>query len=408
MNLMTWLETGGDKKGKAPAFWQKICIKPDQVVEVLRKEYEWLGRDMQWKKQLEDARRLVSDQLVGVSDIMKDLSQEISYEANELIKQEKQIEEALETLGLAIRHVKVLSLEEGNIEIEILHLSPYGEDECRKLAAPLLSEIIGEHIAVKESCRYNNDDGWTIVLGSAKSFNVETGVASAAKGGGLISGDCFSTLELGQSQYAIAMSDGMGNGERANIESRTALELLKQLLKCGMDVKVAIKAINSVLILRSQEEMFATLDLALIDLHTAEARFLKKASAPSFIKRGDEVFAISDNNLPIGMIQNIEVEMVRSQLKPGDLLIMMTDGAYDPPAQTLDADRRIRRMITEIETRDPQTFADLLLEKVIRDTQGEIRDDMSIMVTRVERYTPEWATFTLPGLERIERPKVLQ
>src|SRR5699024_7355163 len=123
-------------------------------------------------------------------------------------------------------------------------------------------------------------------FGSAKEFVVETAVSSAAKGGGVISGDSYTTIELGAGKYALAISDGMGNGSRAREESRETLRLLQQILQTGIPEQVAIKSINSILSLRTTDEMFATLDLAIINLHNAFVRFLKIGSSPSFIKRG--------------------------------------------------------------------------------------------------------------------------
>src|SRR5699024_11342704 len=90
-------------------------------------------------------------------------------------------------------------------------------------------------------------------------------------------------------KFAMAISDGMGNGVRANEESGETLRLLQQILQTGIPEKVAIKSINSILTLRSTDEIFATLDLAVLNLHNASAKFLKIGSTPSFIKRGREV-----------------------------------------------------------------------------------------------------------------------
>jgi len=32
---------------------------------------------------------------------------------------------------------------------------------------------------------------------------------------------------------------------------------------------------------------------------------------------------------------------------------------------------------------------------------------MTVIVARIEKYKPEWATFSWPGLARIERPKTV-
>jgi stage II sporulation protein E len=408
-DMMTEIESNPNMdKRSIPKEWKTACVKTDQVLEVMKQQYDLYKYNQHWKKQIQDSRQIVGEQLSGVSRVMEDLAKEIKREGEELFVQEEQIRHALEELGLSIHSIDIISLDEGNVEIEMVHRYSGGYDECRKIIAPLLSDIIGENIAVKNEIPAAKGEGYyTVVFGSAKEFEIETGIASAAKGGDLLSGDCFSTLELGNGKFAVAISDGMGNGERARAESSAALSILQQLLQSGMDEQLAIKSVNSVLLLRSSDEVFATIDVALIDLYNANTTFLKIGSTPSFIKRGSEVIEISANNLPIGILQDIDVDLVSVQLKPGDTLIMMTDGIFDAPGPAINKEIWMKRIIQELETDTPQEIADCLLETVVRYHHGDIPDDMTVVVAKVEKMKPEWATFRWPGMSRIERPKTV-
>ncbi|OXM14573.1 stage II sporulation protein E [Paenibacillus herberti] len=391
-----------------PRAWTSHCSKTHQVMGALQQQHERYKHDLHWKRQIFESRQLVADQLTGVSQIMEDLAREIQREGQQLHLQEEQIRDALESLGLSIHGIDIISLEEGNVEIEVYHTFPQGHDEGRKIIAPLLSDILGEHVAVKaEREPGKNGEPRLIRFGSAKEYEVVTGIAGAAKGGDLLSGDSFSTVELGNGKFAVAISDGMGNGERARLESSTALSILQQLLQSGMDEQLAIKSVNSVLMLRSPDEMFATVDVALIDLYTAHTTFMKIGSTPSFIKRGNEVIPVAANNLPIGILQEIDVDLIRMQLQPGDTLIMMTDGIYDAPGHAVNKELWMKRVIQEMNTNDPQEIADILLERVVRHYKGEIVDDMTVVVAQVEKHHPEWATFRWPGLNKLERPRTV-
>ncbi|MDF2926305.1 MAG: stage sporulation protein [Paenibacillaceae bacterium] len=407
--MMVKVETGnGMGKKDITQEWKRICQKPEQVLDVMQQQYRLFRHDLRWKKQILESRQLVSEQLVGVSQVMEDLAKEIKREGQELYLQEEQIRSALEGLGLSILTIDVINLEEGKVEIEIMHQYTKGFDECRKIIGPLLSDILGENIAVKKETLSEKGEGYsTVTFGSAKEYEVETGIAGAAKGGDLLSGDSFSTAELGNGKFVVALSDGMGNGERARAESSTALAILQQLLQSGIDEKLAIKSVNSVLLLRSPDEMYATVDMALIDLYSADTTFMKIGSTPSFIKRGHEVIQITANNLPVGIIQEIDVDLVSVQLHPGDVLIMMTDGIYDAPGYAVNKEMWMKRVIGEIETDNPQEFADLLLERIVRQQHGEICDDMTVIVASIDRYRPEWSTLRWPGVTRMERPKTV-
>jgi stage II sporulation protein E len=373
--------------------WDKHCIKSKKVVELIEKEVSYYQANKKLRKQVNESRKLVAEQLMGVSQVMEDFAKEIQRERENLYLQEEQILEALQEFGVEIGHVDIYSLEKGNVDIEMS--IPYcdGRGECEKLIAPMLSDILGETIVVKrEECAAYPNGYCHVAFGSAKAFVIETGVAHAAKGGGLISGDSYSMIELGAGKYAIAISDGMGNGERAHNESNETLRLLQQILQTGIEEEVAIKSINSILSLRTTDEVFSTLDLAMIDLQDASTKFLKIGSTPSFVKRGDKVIKIEASNLPMGIIKEFEFEVVSEQLKAGDLLIMMSDGVFEGPAHVENYDVWMKRKIKELQTNDPQEVADLIMEEVIRTCSGRIEDDMTIVVAKIKHNTPKWAT----------------
>lgn len=411
--LMTDMMTAVDENpgltsSQLPKAWTRHCVKTPLVLDILKRQYDLYRYDLHWRQQLQDSRLLVADQLSGVSQVMDDLVKEIRREAQQMEFQEGQIRDALDRLGLAIQNIDIISLEEGHIEIEMVHAFKPGYDECRKMIAPLLSDILGETVTVRtERSGTPSSHLTTVTFGSAKLFEVETGVAGAAKDGDLFSGDSFSMVELSSGKFAVALSDGMGNGARARMESSAALSMLEQLLQSGIDERLAVKSVNSVLLLRSPDEMFATVDLALIDLYTAYATMLKIGSTPSFIKRGSEIIPVAANNLPIGILQDIEIDLLRVQLHPGDILIMMTDGVLDAAGHAINKELWMKRVLQHLNTDDPQELAEALLDTAMRQYPGGVQDDMTVVVTRLTRHHPEWAAIRWPGFNRVERPRTV-
>lgn len=404
-DMMTTIEGNPDFKEKhIPPNWKSACLKTPQVFAVMKEQYERYEHDYRWKRQVHDSRTFVAEQLAGVSKVMDDLVREIQREGNKMFLQEEQIRQAMEDLGLSVNRVDIISLDKGHVEIEMVHSFTEGYDECRKLIAPLLSDILGEYITVKEDQRLGDSRQSVVTFITAKSYDVQVGIAGAAKGGDVLSGDSTHALELSGGKYAISLSDGMGNGERASMESSTALTVLSQLLQSGMDEQLAIQSVNSILMLRSPDEIYATVDLAIVDLYNANTVLMKNGSIPSFLKSDKEVQAISAGNLPLGILQDIDVDPIHMSLKPGDLLIMMSDGLYDAPGPAINRDLWLKRLISEMETDDPQEIADLLLDTVIRQSQGHIYDDMTVVVTRIDRHMPEWSTLHWTRPERMERP----
>ncbi|MCL7749259.1 stage II sporulation protein E [Halalkalibacter alkaliphilus] len=395
--IMTETEEYGEIKDQVlMKEWKKECIKPEKVVQAIRNEHGQYQANQKLKRQVMESRRLVADQLLGVSRVMGDFAKEIQKEKAAHHYQEEQMLDALREVGLEIGHIDIYSLEKGNLEIEMSISSDNGHGQCEKVIAPILSDLLSETVIVKKEEVGFYPNGFSHVsFGSAKQFVIDTGVAHVAKGGAWVSGDCYSTIELGSGKYAIAISDGMGNGERAHLESNETLQLLQKVLQSGIEETVAIKSVNSVLSLRTTDEIFSTLDLAMIDLQDATTRFLKIGSIPSFIKRGNNVIKVEASNLPMGMIQEFDVDVVSEQLKAGDLLVMMSDGIYDAPKHVENKEMWMKRLLSELKTDDPQEVADVILEKIIRNEQGNINDDMTVIVAKVKRNTPKWSAIPL-------------
>jgi len=372
--------------------FENHCVKSNKVLNVMKDEHLSFSANNQLRKQVTESKRLVADQLQGVSDVMNDFAKEIIKEKQHHEEQELQINYALKNMGMELENLEIYQLEKGNVDIEMTVSFYDYRGEGSKLIAPVLSDILNEMIIVKKEEASPFLNGYCYLsFGSAKEFVVDTGVAKAAKGGGLVSGDSYTTLELGAGKYALAISDGMGNGRRAQEESEETLRLLQQILQTGMPERVAIKSVNSILALRTTDEMFATLDLAVINLHNAHVQFLKVGSIPSYIKRGDEIIDVEASNLPMGIIPEFEVDIVSERLKSGDLLVMMSDGFEVNSEVAGNTDYWLKQLIRDVKTDDPQEVADLLLESVIRNRAGEIDDDMTVLVARIEKNTPKWA-----------------
>jgi stage II sporulation protein E len=381
--------------------WEKHCTRSKRVYEAIGQELTFFQANQKLKKQVKESRKLVADQLQGVSEVMDNFAKEIQRERENHHKQEEQIMEAIQAFGIHIEHVEIYSLEQGNVDIEMSIPFCNGHGECEKLIAPMLSDILGETIVVSsEECATYPNGFCHAIFRSSKAFMVETGVAHAAMDGGFVSGDSYSTIELGFGKFALAISDGMGNGERAHYESKETLQLLKKILQSGIEEKVAIKSVNSILSLRTTDEIFSTLDLVMIDLQNANAKFLKIGSTPSFIKRGNKVIKIQASNLPIGILEEVEVDVVSEQLKAGDLLIMMSDGVFEGPKHVENYDVWMKRKIQELQTDNPQEIADLILEEVIRTRDGSIGDDMTIAVAQIKHNTPKWASIPVQNHKR--------
>ncbi|MCL2817302.1 MAG: SpoIIE family protein phosphatase, partial [Clostridiales bacterium] len=193
--------------------------------------------------------------------------------------------------------------------------------------------------------------------------------------------DCGEVLLLEEGKQLLMISDGMGVGQKAAMQSWTALSLVSRFLEAGFSRDTAIDTVNAALALRGREESFVTLDLCLLDLYTGEAEFIKTGGAPSFIKRGNSVKMIKASSLPVGMLTKVEKEVISDRIFPGDMIIMASDGLLDAENQN-DAEW-LCKFLEQINASTPQEVAEFLLAKVISMTGGRLKDDITVLVAQM-------------------------
>src|SRR5699024_9163945 len=171
--------------------------KSKRVINTMKEELSFFEANQKLKKQVMESKRFVADQLQGVSEVMENFSLEMMKEREHHEKQEEEIINALKNMGMTLEKLDIYRLEKGNVDIEMT-ISFYDyHGEGAKLIAPALSDILNEIVVVthEEVSPFLNGCCY-LGFGSAKEYVVSTGVASAGRGGGLISGDSHTTMEL--------------------------------------------------------------------------------------------------------------------------------------------------------------------------------------------------------------------
>ncbi len=209
-------------------------------------------------------------------------------------------------------------------------------------------------------------------------FTVEVGVAQKPGKGQKVCGDYYSVFEFGENLQVLALSDGMGQGPRAQAESKAAVKLIEKMLEAGFGKEMVIRVVNSLLQLRTLEEFFATVDLALINLGTGEIESIKIGAAPSFQKRGKDVSKIGAASLPLGILSNLEIEEKRIGIQSGDLYVMVSDGVYG------NSDAWLSNFLNHCEYNHPEIVAERILEEAMLRCEIEDKhDDMTVIACRI-------------------------
>jgi len=190
-------------------------------------------------------------------------------------------------------------------------------------------------------------------------------------------------MNTGSGKYILALSDGMGTGQAASSQSKVAISLLEQFMETGFDQDTAIKLINSILVLKSDDDSFATIDLSAIDLYDGKIEFVKIGAAPTFIKRQNKVEVVKTVSLPAGILSDIDTELVSKNADNGDFIIMVTDGIIDSFKLEEGGEQNLIKFIEDIDSINPQGIADLILAEACSKCKDKPVDDMTVLVAKV-------------------------
>ena len=156
-------------------------------------------------------------------------------------------------------------------------------------------------------------------------FQAEIGRA-AANGREDTSGDSDACFSDGFGNVYVLVSDGMGSGVRAAVESSMAVSLIMRIIRAGLGINAAVRIINMLLMTKSAEETFATVDLLKINLFTGKSEIVKLGAAQSFFKTNGTVKTIESWSTPVGIVSTMEILHRSVQLSDGDEAVIITDG----------------------------------------------------------------------------------
>lgn len=366
--------------------FKKRCYKFNTIVEEAHRIYSMYRENLRWERQLDECRYLVADQLKGISGVIEELAAEIDIDVHFKREVEDKIKIELDKKGIRCKDVLVMEKTAGKLEVSIIKEACRGRRECSKIVEDLVSKILGRPLACKDrECIYAGHGECSIYLEEAKKFNVMTGVAHRTKEFKDATGDSHASMGLRGGKFMLALSDGMGSGSRAAAESGDVISLLENFMEAGFDLDVTVKTINSVLIMRSEDEIFATADICLVDQVSGYADFAKIGAVSTFIKRENTVDIIKASSLPIGIIENIEMDREEIRLYDNDMIVMVTDGVLDAYEGSFDADTWLSGIIAMKDTKNPQELAEHVLDRALKTGGGRAKDDMTVMVSRVWR-----------------------
>lgn len=381
---------GYDENADNSAIEKDIC----EMIKKINYSYKTSKMNFVYKKKIEENNKNVSAQLQGVSDMIAEVADKLEESQNtenvEEFKEEKeQIIQLLKQKQITIDEIYISREESGRYNIIIYQKTCNqldGNDCPYKVIGQVLSRVFNETISlVEQKCGLRKkQDICKFTFMSKDKFNLQIGIAKSTKKDSPVSGDTSIQTRLEDGKYLIALSDGMGSGPEARKSSKIAIKMLERLLTSGFKKDTSIKLINSTLAsTMKDDDMYATLDIAILDLYAENMEFVKNGACPTYVKRGKNVQLLKSISMPTGILENIELIEYDKDIQQGDIIIMCTDGIIESNNDYQNKELWVKYLLEDMNTEDVQKIADIIISEAIDNDFGKEKDDMTVIVAKV-------------------------
>lgn len=206
--------------------------------------------------------------------------------------------------------------------------------------------------------------------------------------GAEIGGDFYDVFEAQEGSWVVAIGDVCGKGVAAADLTGLARDTIRGLSIRERSPRRVLHVLNEVVLRRGEETRFLTVAMARLDIEQAGVRMRVACAGhppPLLLRRDGSVEQAGTPALILGLFPEIDPVDADIELRPGDALVLYTDGvieAHGPDG--LYGEGRLRRLLAAGGAGvDADALAEAIVDDVDQYRPGPSQDDVAIVVVRV-------------------------
>ena len=363
---------------------EKITRDVEKMTEAINSAFRISKMNFIWSIRLNEEKKNFENQLNGVSKAIS----EIADEMEENIEEDESKNEIKEQITLLLKQKEILvqeilinKKENDRYKIELC-IEKSDKEDLDEIITEIINKVIGEKVIIKERKDIKRENIITYKVISDDKYILDIGCSNKIKDNMSVSGDSILKTKLKDGKYLLAISDGMGSGPEARKSSQIVTKMLKRLLDSGFERETSIDLINSNL-LNVSEDVFATLDIVIVDLYKGNIEFIKNGACPTYIKNNRKIQIIKSLTLPAGIVKETNTDVFDKDIENNDIIVMCSDGILDSNIEYKNKELWIKYLLEDINVVNPQKIADIILNESIDNNFGKIKDDMSVLVCKL-------------------------
>ncbi len=325
----------------------EACLKKHE----LSREFSRFSRERMTSKILRmrsvGGQQILSEQIKITEEIIRSAGEKIDVRYSEPIS--RQITKKLERYGISPRKTIAYFNSYNRLIIELYFLTTEAPDSTVRLCDLAADEL---EISLDISGPAYSGREVRFRLFEKPQYSLEVYGASLCAEGSDMNGDTSTVFTDGTGIGYVILSDGMGSGKSAALESRIVVRMFRKLINSGVNCDSAIRLINSIMVSKSGDESFATLDAVRIDLDSCGLTVIKSGASATLIRHRGGILKVCSPTFPIGIYEQSDIFLSRYNFEDGDMIVMFSDGIdeseYGYIKELLLNGNDVKKIVTDI------------------------------------------------------------
>jgi serine phosphatase RsbU (regulator of sigma subunit) len=210
---------------------------------------------------------------------------------------------------------------------------------------------------------------------------------------GGVGGDYYDFLQLEPGIAAFVLGDVAGKGIPAAIlMSNLQGSLRSQCAKALDDLPGLLRSVNRLFCESVETERFATLFVGVYDDSTRRFRYESCGHNPPLLVGSDgQVRRLTGTATVLGMVEQWDCSVTETDLRPGDVLVMYSDGVTEAlsDAAELYGEARLLEVIRAHREQSAEELLEAIVADVVRFSGRTQSDDLTLIVARGKTTSDE-------------------
>jgi serine phosphatase RsbU (regulator of sigma subunit) len=202
-----------------------------------------------------------------------------------------------------------------------------------------------------------------------------------------VGGDFYDVIPLDGGSVGLVMADVSDKGMAAALYMALTRSLIHAEARHRSSPRQVLLSTHRLLLGMSQADMFVTIFYGVLDPARGILRYARAGHDRPllFSPSTAECRFLAAAGMALGIVEQVSLEEVRVDLRPGDLLVLYTDGITDAnsPAGEFFGVERLRETVCAAGGLSAQNACDLIFEHVERFQAGAVQyDDMALLAAK--------------------------